>query len=112
MTETFNLQEWQRSDAEYPEVNFDNAADLLMAAYHNAQQSQWSHDSMCQLCIMADAVFERLVCSGVTQAVSLDEWKKLCKHLKEAGLMTSEWHTIGQRLVADYGLPAREWPEL
>lgn len=91
--ETFNLQEWQRSDAEYPEVDFDNAAEKLLAAYHTAQQSHWSHESLCQLCIMADAVYDRLVCSGITQAVSMEEWK-----------------TIGQRLVAEYGLPTHEWP--
>lgn len=112
MKDTFNLQEWQRSDAEYPEVDFDNAAEKLLAAYHTAQQSQYSHESLCKLCIMADAVYDRLVCSGITQAVSMEEWKKLCAQLKEAGLMTSEWQSIGQRLVADYGLPAHEWPEL
>lgn len=110
--ETFNLQEWQRSAAEYPEVDFDNAAEKLLVAYQTAKQSQWSHESLCQLCIMTDAVYDRLVCSGITQAVSMDEWKKLCAQLNAAGVLTSEWSTIGQRLVADYGLPAHEWPEL
>lgn len=111
MTEKFNLQEWQRSVAEYPEVDYDNAAEKLIAAYLNAKQSQWSHESMCQLCIMADAVYDRLVCSGIAQAISMSEWEKLRNHLNNAGMITKEWHQIGQRLIADYGLPSHEWAD-
>ena len=34
---------------------------------------------------MADAVYDRLVCSGITQAVSMDEWKKLTERIYRLG---------------------------